>query len=108
MHGIYFSIYSYSMEFCYYVAASSTCNKKSFVLSMDPSIVRWDSVVVVFLTQLKKGEKNDDYYLSYFLTSFGMKTTSPHKSMNLYLIFGGVNRIKSRFIILNYNIFSLL
>jgi hypothetical protein len=84
------------------VIASSTCRRKPLALSKEASIVRWDSVVVVFFTQLKNGEKNECYYyLSSFLTSLGIKTASPHKSINLYFVLGGVNKIKSRFMILN-------
>jgi hypothetical protein len=48
---------------------------------------------------------DEDYY---FLLVFGMKMTSPHKSTKEYLILGGENNIKSKFIIVNIFITNII
>jgi hypothetical protein len=42
--------------------------------------------------------KKDYYCFDLFFLYFGIKITYPQKFINVYLAFGGVNKIKSKFI----------
>jgi hypothetical protein len=89
---IYYYFYAEDIAFIAYYRAKS----KPFVSSKADSTDRCSSLMGVEFTHFMRVLNIDEDY--YFRLVLGMKMTSPHNSSKEYLILGGENNIKSKFI----------